>query len=198
MNKVFNIILAFIIMFCSPVAAQSFDKGLAAYRNEDYATAFKEWKPLAEQGNASAQVNLGIMYEFGRGVPEDHKEAFKWYKLAAEQGYAEGQFYLARRYDQGEGVLQDYKEALKWRRLAAEQGFARAQFILSLNYEGGNGVLQDNIMAHMWSNIATANGYAPAKRTRDIQSKQMTPADISKAQAMARECMDSGYTKCGY
>ena len=45
--------------------------GLAAYSSDDYATALREWKPLAEQGNADAQNNLGVLYEEGEGVPED-------------------------------------------------------------------------------------------------------------------------------
>jgi TPR repeat protein len=36
----------------------------------DYATAFREWLPLAEQGDALAQQYLGNMYATGRGVPE--------------------------------------------------------------------------------------------------------------------------------
>ena len=65
-------------------------------------------------------------------------------------------------------------------------------------YEYGNGVLQDNTMAHMWYNIASANGHEKAGGYRDELAGLMTSADISKAQAMARECMNSGYTKCGY
>ncbi len=46
-------------------------KGLDAYNKKDYATALREWKPLAEQGNAFAQYNLGIMYRQGNGVSQD-------------------------------------------------------------------------------------------------------------------------------
>ena len=65
-------------------------------------------------------------------------------------------------------------------------------------YERGSGVLQDNTKAHMWYNIASANGNEKAGGYRDERAGLMTNADISKAQAMARECMDSDYTKCGY
>ena len=57
-----------------------------AYNRGDYETALKKFLPLAEQGNASAQYNLGVMYANGRGVPQDYAEAMKWYRLAAEQG----------------------------------------------------------------------------------------------------------------
>ncbi|MDA8785705.1 sel1 repeat family protein, partial [Planktomarina temperata] len=101
-------------------------------------------------------------------------------------------------YSDGQGVLQDYKEAIKWYRLAAEQGHAMAQTNLGIMYEYGDGVIQDNTMAHMWYNIASANGHEKAGGYRDERAGLMTNADISKAQAMARECMNSGYTKCGY
>jgi hypothetical protein len=79
-----------------------FQKGYTAYKSGDYATALREWEPLAKQGNAFAQYNLGLMYDKGRGVPQDYKTAVKWYRLAAEQGNAVAQ----ERY--GELVLQDF------------------------------------------------------------------------------------------
>ena len=57
-------------------------KGLAAWNSGDYATALRELKPLAEQGDAYAQNNLGSMYESGHGVPQDNKTAVKWYRLS--------------------------------------------------------------------------------------------------------------------
>jgi len=63
-----------------------FQKGLEAAQRGDYVTALREWTPLAEQGDASAQYNLGVMYGNGQGVPQDYKAALEWYTLAAEQG----------------------------------------------------------------------------------------------------------------
>ncbi len=51
------------------------DEGVAAYHRGDYATAFREWHPLAKQGNAKAQYNLGVMYGNGLGVPQDEAQA---------------------------------------------------------------------------------------------------------------------------
>ena len=74
----------------TPVAAVSgpLEDGLEAAESGDYATALKLLRPLAEQGHAEAQYNLGVMYRNGQGVPHDDAEAVKWYRLAAEQGYA--------------------------------------------------------------------------------------------------------------
>jgi TPR repeat protein len=99
-----------------------FKKGVTAYKSGDYATALREWTPLAKQGDASAQFNLGLMYEKGQGVQQDYKTAVRWYRLAAKQGYVNAQYNLGVMYQNGQGVPQDYKTAVKWYRLAAEQG----------------------------------------------------------------------------
>ena len=68
---------------------------------EDHERAYKLFLPLAEQGNADAQSNLGLMYESGQGVPQDYKEAIKWYRLAAEQGHALAQTITGLMYKTG-------------------------------------------------------------------------------------------------
>ena len=130
------------------------DQGWAAYERGDYATALAEWLPVDEQGDASAQVSLGVMYANGYSVPQDDAEAVKRYRLAAEQGDADAQFNLGAMYGKGEGVPQDY------------------------------------VQAHMWWILAAAKGNEDAKRGRDIIAKLMTPADISKAQVLAREWLE--------
>ena len=137
-----------------------FQKGLAAYDSGDYATALREFEPLAEQGDAGIQNFVGAMYNKGQGVPQDDKTAVKWYRLAAEQGNADAQYNL--------GVM----------------------------YATGKGVKQDNIYAHMWGNIAATNGNELGAKLRDNFEKKMTPADISAAQKLARECVRKEYKGC--
>jgi TPR repeat protein len=173
-----------------------FQKGLAAADRGDFATALREWKPLAEQGDATAQYNLGVMYDKGQGVPKDYKTAVKWYKLVAEQGYAVAQSNLGVMYANGEGIPQDYKTAMKWYRLSAKQGFANAQSNLGLMYVNGTGVLQDYARAHMWWNIAASSGDKDAVINRDLVAKRMTPSQIEIAQKLARECVRKQYKGC--
>ena len=59
----------------------------------------------ADQGNASAQYNLGLMYDFGWGVPQDKAEAVRWFRLSADQGNADAQYNLGVSYVFGRGVL---------------------------------------------------------------------------------------------
>ena len=138
------------------------------------------------------------MYKEGLGTPKDMTKSLLWFKLAAYQGIDAAQNELGVLHLYGQGVLQDYALSFRWFKLAADQGNASAQSNLGVLFESGYGVLQDNIMAHMWYNIASANGNEEASEWRDKRAGLMTPADISKAQTMASECMSSGYTRCGY
>ena len=61
-------------------------KGLDAANRGDFATALREWRPLAEQGDASAQNNLGFMYVYGKGVLQDYVRAHMWFNIAASSG----------------------------------------------------------------------------------------------------------------
>ena len=72
-----------------------------------------DWKPLAEQGFAQSQTNLGLMYGKDQGVKQNYKEAVKWYQVAAEQGLAQAQHNLGVMYGRGQGVAKDYQEAAK-------------------------------------------------------------------------------------
>ena len=178
------------------VTAQDFQAGRAAYEAGDYATALREWRPLAEQGDAAAQFNLGVMYANGQGVPQDDAEAMKWYRLAAAQGIAAAQYDLGVMYHSGQGVPQDDAEAVKWYRLAAAQSYAKAQSNLGFMYGKGQGVPQDFIAAHMWFNISGANGDSQAAAKRDAVAAKLSPADLSTAQRSAKVCMASNYRDC--
>ena len=147
---------------CMPALAD-LAAGKQALKNGDYATALKEFLPLAEQGDAEAQFILGSMYREDLGVPQDDKEAVRWYRLAAEQGLALAQCNLGNAYEKGHGAPQDDKEAVRSYRLAAEQGLALAQFNLGVAYEEGHGVPQDGKEAVRWYRLAAEQGLALAQ-----------------------------------
>jgi hypothetical protein len=177
---------AILLILVTPARAD-FDTGRAAYQRGDYAAAFREWKPLAEQGDARAQFSLGMAYDTGEGVQQDAQEAVRWHRLAAEQGMPAAQGVLGHMYYYGRGVPKDYQEAARWYRLAAEQGLDDAQFHLGKMYQAGRGVLQDYVLAHMWLNLAAAQGH---EQSSDIRSKlvpKMSQAQIAEAQRLARE-----------
>jgi len=76
-----------IMALAVPVNAGPFEDGEAAYNRGDYATTLRLWRPLAEQGDAEAQNNLGRSYGEGRGVPQDDALAYMWFSIAAAHGY---------------------------------------------------------------------------------------------------------------
>ena len=85
----------------------------------------------AEQGDADAQIKLGIYYTLAMGVPSNPRESVKWIRQAAEQGNAEAQGILASFYAEGYGGLSvSQAEYVKWIRLAAAQGDFGAQHMV--------------------------------------------------------------------
>jgi len=161
--------------------------GVEALIFGDYATALKEWRLVAEQGDRESQWAMGDLYRFGWGVPQDYGEAVRWYRLAADQRFADAQFTLGVMYAKGQGVPQDDAEAVRWYRLAAVQGYATAQFNLGILYGKGQGVLQDYVQAHMWASLAAAQNQALATKLRAALADDMTPEQIAEAQRLARE-----------
>jgi TPR repeat protein len=94
----------------------------------------------AEQGDVSAQANLGFMYFLGSEVPRDYEEAARWFRRAAEQNMAIAQFNLGMMYLEGKGVPRDYEEAAELLGKAAEQNIDAARFNLGMMYLNGKGV----------------------------------------------------------
>lgn len=186
--------LLFSLSMAVPAYSGQFEDAVAAYERGNYATAFRLMKPFAEKGDAKSQHNLGVMYDYGRGVPQDNTEALKWYRKAAEQGLPDAQYNLGLMYEKGQGVPQNHTEAGKWYRRAADQGLPEAQVNLGIMYYNGQGVPQDYILAHMWLNLAASQYPASVKKRvndvvnySDIVKTKMTPAQIAEAQRLARE-----------
>lgn len=180
--------------------ADSFSDAKRAYDAGNYAEAVKLFKPLADKGNALAQINLGLMYGKGQGVTQDFQESMKWYRLAAEQGNAQAQTNIGVMYSNGQGVPQDYKEAAKWYRLAAEQGDASAQVNLGLMYGKGQGIPRDYVKSHMWLHIATTTADSEEQKEfinlRDSVATLMTTSQIAESQERARGCFENRFKGC--
>lgn len=171
-----------------------FDDAVAAYERGDYATAFRLMKPFAEKGDAKSQHNIGVMYDYGRGVPQNYTEAMKWYRKAAEQGLPDAQHNIGVMYEKGQGVPQNFTEAAKWYRRAAEQGLPESQVNLGILYYNGRGVPRDYVLAHMWLSLAASRYPASVRKNvndivhyKEIVDAKMTPAQVAEAERMARE-----------
>ena len=81
-------LLSVLLIFAvsGPAVAGPFEDGQAAHARGDYATALSLWRPLAEQGHAFAQTNLGVMYARGQGVIQDNVYAYMWGNISASNG----------------------------------------------------------------------------------------------------------------
>ena len=114
------------LLFLAPALAQGLDAAAVAARSGDYVAAFEILRPLAEQGDAEASFNLGVMYANGLGVTQNDTEAVHWYWLAATQGNSAAQNNLGLMYFEGRGQLQDYVMAHMWFNIAGANGLSNA------------------------------------------------------------------------
>jgi TPR repeat protein len=136
--------------------------------SQNYAQAEAWYRKAAEQGNARAQLNLGMLYNNGQGVPQDYAQAAQWYRKAAVQGDFLSQSNLGVLYVNGHGVHQDFVLAAQWFRKAADQGYALAQNNLGVLYDNGLGVPQDYAQAVQWYRTAADQGFANAQNNLGV------------------------------
>jgi TPR repeat protein len=124
-NMSFKAIAVIVLALCVAVPAMAegpkdiWQDAFAAMKRDDYPTAVRLFRSLAELGYPAAQFQLGFLYRQGDGVPQDYAEAAKWLQLAAGQGHVWAQSNLAFMYREGEGMPQDFVKAHMWFNLAS-------------------------------------------------------------------------------
>jgi len=136
----------------------------AAYRQADFATALRLIRPLADQGDALAEVDLAGLYSDGHGVAKDAAAATGWYRKAAEQDFAPAEYFLAHAVEPRAPLVPAGSEASRLLHRAAEQGFAPAEFELGM-FSVLAMLTPDKPMpeADKWLQKASDAGYAPAE-----------------------------------
>jgi TPR repeat protein len=158
-----RVLFAALAALAAAPAHAGWEEAVAAYNKGDYGTAAKEFRPFAEQGQATAQYILGWIYQTGDGVKQDHAESAKWYQRAAEKGNADAQYALGSLYAAGSGVKRDDAEAVKWFRKAAEQGKAGAQYMLGYMVTAGEGATKSEAEGLSWYRKAAEQGLPDAQ-----------------------------------
>lgn len=128
MKKLAFLLLTSSLLNIVPIwaAEGDWEQAKMAHERGDYTAEIAIIRPLAEQGFAFAQFNLGVLYDNGYGVPLDDLQAMEWYRKAAEQGLPQAQINLGIMYEQGEGVPADYVQAYFWYAMADGQGDSQA------------------------------------------------------------------------
>ena len=127
--------LSFLACASPQLPNDSFQLGWQQYQAGQYNDALRYWMPLADQGDANAQLNVGLMYDTGRGVTENPARAVNWYRQSAEHGLAAAQYNLALMYASGRGIEQDDGQTRFWLERAAAQGLQDARDLLA-TYSG--------------------------------------------------------------
>ncbi len=178
--------------FAETVAAQAAD---AAYEEGDHTAAAAFWHELAEDGDAIAQFNLGLLYETGRGVPADPEAAAGWYERAALQGVPSAQINLGALYFEGRGLPQDLERAFYWLEVAAngtddaarDEAAQAAATVASLLDETGLEAVR-----------AEARAFAPRTEPRmGGGPAQETPSGVSLSNAQIAK-LQRGLAALGY
>ncbi len=134
---------AVLIIGIVPSAHAGFEQGETAFTRGDYASAYREWMPLAVKGDAQAQWGIAHLYLQGLGVRQDVELGAEWAKKSAKQGYVEALSLLAGMYARGVGVPKDVAKAIQLRKRAAATGDALAQYNLALAHLRGRLVRKD-------------------------------------------------------
>jgi len=191
-NSFFKTLSYFFCLFCiaymgNIAAAANIDTALSAVEVGDFVKAYTQFKELAEQGDAEAQYNLGILLKSGKGVMQNPEKSAKWFRKAADQGLTDAQYHLGQMYDNGLGVEQNYDYAVVWYKKAAMKGNALAQTNLGVLYANGQGIAQDIIKAYIWFNLAAAQGLHVAFKNREVLAEQMTPEMLANVQKLSKE-----------
>ena len=147
--------------------------------------ALAELHQRAVAGDASAQLDLGLHYVTGRGIPPDEPAALRWIGQAAAQGNAAAQFELGSYYTLE--PHQDYARAADLLRRAALQGFAPAQSSLAMLHLAGAGVPQDRIEAYAWLGLAAEPGERDALELQPSVQAELSDAELQQAWQRAQQ-----------
>jgi hypothetical protein len=112
-----------------------------------------EWRPLAEEGDANAQVWLA------RALVQANKaeEAVAWLRRGADKGHADAQSLLGLSLFSGRGAARNPAEAVKWLRMAAERNYPKAEGLLALVLLTAAEVRNED-EGRRWANKAAADG----------------------------------------
>ena len=164
-------------------AAATLQSAERAYKQKDYATAFRGFTALARRGNPEAEFYLGKMYMLGQGVLKEEPEAIRWFKASADQGNADAQFFLGSIYYLPH---KDVPRGLMWLKLSAEQGNRDAELLLGQAYMQGLKSLPRNpIQAEKWLRLAARDNLPFYKDQLLAAERQMNAVQIEAGRALA-------------
>lgn len=179
------------LLFAAPLVWAGFDRGLAAYMEGDYKTAFQEMQDAAQKGDVAAQNNLAVLYSTGRGTPANGAKAREWWRKAAEQGNDEAAFNLGLALELGQGLPQDDAEAALWYRRSADSGNPSAQYNLGLLQLRRGDLFPNNAEALQHLRDAAEQNHLGAQKELALRLGQIGP-DLAQSAEWYRAAADQG------
>lgn len=167
--------------------------GLSAYgQDEPTAAKIAKWREHAEQGEAYAQYNLGIVLTHGKGAVKDEAKGVRWFRKAAEQGHASAQHNLGACYESGDGVVKNETEAYKWFLLSAAQGIKESKKYVPIieDYLSPAQRAEGQRMAQEWEANFAKRG---ANQKQQTSTKAEASGDTPKATGTGFLITHDGY-----
>ena len=183
-------ITAALLLFpCGFARAQS--PGQAEARKK----SIEDLKEIAYAGNVAAQVQLGVIYLTGDGVPRDDSEAAKWLRKAADQDNPVAERYLAEMYFKGRGVTADNEQAARLLQMAADQGDADSEYNLAVLYTQGMGIPRNVKQAAIWMRKAADHNLPAAQHGMGTlyENGDGVPSDPAEAANWYRKAVNQNY-----
>ena len=107
--------------------ARAVDDGVVEFKKGNYESAVRMLSPYADQGDKTAELNVGIAYAFGLGVKRDRDRARALLRRSLGSRAQDTYFWVAKSFETGDGVAKDSQEAMAWYRIAADDGSSEAR-----------------------------------------------------------------------
>ncbi len=182
-----GILLTIGLTFVPVAGSADWDEVQSAYEAGDAVRLVAALTPLAENGDAEAQFNLGILHDTGQGVPQSYPEAVRWYLMASDQGHATAQYNLGLLYFEGKGVARDRAMALDLYRRAARNGDADAFSSIGYMYLYGIGVDENRLEGLAYFLLAAERGSGDGARNRDRVLRDFDTNDFAFARRRSQD-----------
>lgn len=180
-----------ILVLLSGTCFAGLKEGLADFDRGAFPAALATLRPLAEQGDVSAQYAVGIANYQGLGTPQDFTLAMKWFSRAAAQDLAPAEYCVGVMLAHGEGVRANPAAAIAWYKRAVAHGYGPAFHNLAVQYGEGRGVSQDMAVSLAYFMVSAERGVAQDAATRDMLMLNLKPDKVAAARALARSLREA-------
>ena len=161
--KLFAGVMLYALFTASLAHAHTLEEARQKLSQKDFAAARAIYLSLANQNDAKACYNLGLMYHDGDGVAQNMEEAVQWYTKSADLNYAEAQYMLASLVFQRQTQSISYPQAVAYYEQAAKQGHVKSQLNLGMLYLRGDVIAQDMPAALKWLDLAASHNNSEAQ-----------------------------------